>query len=78
VFPTDDGVAVHLVYGPNRDWLKNITATGQARMKRLGRSIELTDPRVVPKAEAAAKVTGFWRAIFPRLPFEQAVLLTRR
>ena len=52
VFPTHDGVAVLLAYGPDRDWLKNITA--------------------------AAHVTGFWRAIFPRLPFESAVLLTRR
>jgi hypothetical protein len=46
-------------------------------MKRMGRTIELTDPSVVPKAEAAAYVTGFWRAVFPRLPFDSAVLLTR-
>ena len=31
----------------------------------------------MPKAEAAAMVTGFWRPIFPRLPFDSAVLLTR-
>ena len=60
------------------DWLKNITAAGQARVKRMGRTIEVTGPRVVPKAEAAAHVTGFARAIFPRVPFESAVLLTRR
>ena len=58
VFPTDDGVAVLLTYGPDRDWLKNITAAGRARMKRMGRTIELTDPRVVPKAEAATHVTA--------------------
>ena len=68
VFPTDDGVAVLLTYGPDRDWLKNITAAVEARMKRMGRTIELTEPRVMPKAEAATHVTGFWRAIFPRLP----------
>src|SRR5882724_7758306 len=28
VFSTDDGVAILLTYGPNRDWLKNITAAG--------------------------------------------------
>ena len=77
VFPTDDGVAVLLTYGPDRDWLKNITAAGRARMKRMGTTIELTDPRVVPKAQAATHVTGFWRAVFPRLPFDSAVLLTR-
>ena len=44
-------------------------------MKRMGRTIVLTEPRVMPKAEAAIHVTGFWRVIFPRLPFESAVLL---
>jgi deazaflavin-dependent oxidoreductase (nitroreductase family) len=78
VFPTDDGVAIPLPYGPDRDWLKNISATGHARMKRMGKIIELAEPRVMPKAEAASRVTGFWRAVFPRLLFEQAVLLTRR
>ena len=43
----------------------------------MGKTITLTEPRVMPKAEAATHVTGFWRAIFPRLPFESAVLLTR-
>jgi deazaflavin-dependent oxidoreductase (nitroreductase family) len=77
VFPTDDGVAILLTYGPDRDLLKNITAAGHARMKCMGKTIDVADPRVVTKAEAASRVTGFWRAIFPRLPFESAVLLTR-
>jgi deazaflavin-dependent oxidoreductase (nitroreductase family) len=78
VFPTDDGVAVLLTYGPNRDWLKNVTAAGHTELRHMGKTIRLTEPRVVPKAEAATQVTGFWRAIFPRLPFDSAVLLTRR
>jgi deazaflavin-dependent oxidoreductase (nitroreductase family) len=28
VFSTDDGVAVLLTYGPNRDWLKNVMSAG--------------------------------------------------
>jgi len=75
VFPTEDGVALLLTYGPNRDWLKNITATGGCHMKRYGKTIELVDPQVVPKAEAAQSVKGLWRPVFARLPFEQAVLL---
>ncbi len=78
VFPTDDGVAILLSYGPDRDWLKNITAAGHARIRRMGRTVELTGPRVMPKAEAATYVTGVSRVIFPRLPFDSAVLLTRR
>jgi deazaflavin-dependent oxidoreductase (nitroreductase family) len=77
VFATDDGFAIVLTYGPDRDWLKNITATGQARMRHRGKTFQLTDPRVMAKAEAAHAVKGLWRPIFARLPFEQAVLLKR-
>lgn len=77
VFGTDDGVAILLSYGPNRDWLKNISATGGGLIKRGGRTAEYADPRVVTKAEAARTVTGPARFVFPRIPFEQAVLLRR-
>jgi hypothetical protein len=66
-----------LTYGPNRDWLKNITAAGGGRMQRYGKTFGVTDPGVVSKAEAAPHVARGWRPIFARLPFEEAVLLTR-
>ena len=71
------GVAIVLSYGPNRDWLKNITAAGGGRMRRHGKTFGVGDPWVVSKAEAAAHVTRTWRPIFARAPFEQAVLLTK-
>jgi deazaflavin-dependent oxidoreductase (nitroreductase family) len=71
------GVAILLTYGPNRDWLKNLTAAGGGRMQRLGKTFGVADPRVVAKAEAAPHVSSGVRPIFARLPFEQAVLLTR-
>jgi deazaflavin-dependent oxidoreductase (nitroreductase family) len=77
VFPTEDGVVIVLTYGPNRDWLKNITATADAHLKTRGKTIRLVDPVVVPKAEAAKSVKGRWRPVVARLPFEQAVLLKR-
>ena len=77
VFPTDEGVAMLLTYGPNRDWLKNITAAGGGRLKRYGRTFSVSDPRVMTKAEATPHVAGRWRPIFTMLPFENAVLLTR-
>ncbi|CAJ1493732.1 nitroreductase family deazaflavin-dependent oxidoreductase [[Mycobacterium] kokjensenii] len=72
------GVAILLTYGPDRDWLKNITAAGSARMRRHGKTFGVTDPRVVSKAEAAAYVSPGARRVFARLPFEQAVLLSRQ
>jgi deazaflavin-dependent oxidoreductase (nitroreductase family) len=71
------GLAVFLSYGPNRDWLKNITAANGGRMRRHGKTFGVTGPRVVSKAEAAEHVTHGWRPIFTRAPFEQAVLLTK-
>ena len=71
------GVAIVLTYGPDRDWLKNLTAAGGGRMRRNGKSFGISDPRVVTKAEAATYVTGGARPIFGRLPFEHAVLLTK-
>jgi deazaflavin-dependent oxidoreductase (nitroreductase family) len=75
VFTTDEGLAILLTYGPDRDWLKNVTAAGSAHMRRYGKTITVSEPRIVPKAEAARHVTGCFRPIFPRLPFDQAVLL---
>jgi deazaflavin-dependent oxidoreductase (nitroreductase family) len=77
VFTTDDGVAILLTYGPDRDWLKNITKAGGGRITRRGHTFEVVDPQVVSKADAAPHITGRLRKAFPRLPFEQAVLLRR-
>ena len=71
------GVAILLTYGPNRDWLKNLNAAGRGRMRRNGKTFGVANPQTVMKAEAAPHITGFGRRIFPRMPFEQAVLLTK-
>jgi len=81
VFNTDvdgkAGVAILLTYGPDRDWLKNLVAAGGGRMRRHGKTFGIVDPRVVTRDEAAAYVNRRARTVFARLPFEQAVLLTR-
>ncbi|WP_375486863.1 nitroreductase family deazaflavin-dependent oxidoreductase [uncultured Mycobacterium sp.] len=71
------GVAILLTYGPDRDWLKNLNAAGGGRMRRSGKTFGVTDPRKVSRDEAAQHVTRGWRPIFARLPFEEAVLLTK-
>lgn len=75
VFGTADGIAVLLTYGPNRDWLKNVRAADTAQVLRHGRRFTVGDALVMPKQDAAARVTGFGRLIFPVLPFDEAVLL---
>lgn len=71
------GVAIVLTYGPDRDWLKNLKAAGGGQVRSRGKTFGIADPRVVSRDEAAAYVTRRTRAILARLPFEQAVLLTR-
>jgi len=71
------GVAIVLTYGPDRDWLKNLTAAGGGRLRAKGKTFGIADPRVVSRDEAAAHVTRRARRVVARLPFEQAVLLTR-
>jgi len=76
VFSTDGGVAILLTYGPDRDWLKNLIAADGGRLRRHGRSRTVRNPRVMTRDEAAAQVTGPGRVVFPKLPFESALLLT--
>ena len=71
------GVAILLSYGPDRDWLKNLKAAGGGRMRRHGKTFGVSNPRIVTKEQAAPHVTGAGRRVFPRIPFEQAVLLTK-
>ncbi len=72
-----DAVAVLLTYGPDRDWLKNVTAAGGATMRRYGKSFRVSDPQVMSKADAAPSVSGLMRPLFGLLPFESAVLFLR-
>lgn len=76
VFSTDDGVAILLTYGPDRDWLKNLLAADGGHLRRHGRSRAVRDPRVMTRDQAAPHVTGAGRRVFATLPFENAVLLT--
>ncbi|AFM15451.1 deazaflavin-dependent nitroreductase family protein [Mycolicibacterium chubuense NBB4] len=72
-----DAVAILLTYGPDRDWLKNITAAGGGTMRRYGRSFSVVDPQVMTKAQAKPAIRGLMRPLFAVLPFEQAVVLRR-
>jgi deazaflavin-dependent oxidoreductase (nitroreductase family) len=71
------GVAILLVYGSDPDWLKNLNASGSGRMRRNAKTFGVTQPRTVTKAEATPHVSTVARPLFARLPFEQAVLLTK-
>ena len=77
MFNTADGVAVLLVYGPDRDWLKNLQAAGGGRVKLSGKTFAVTDPRVVPTRDAVALLKPPWRQLLGHTGVESTLLLSR-
>lgn len=50
--PVDGGYVFVLVYGSGSDWVRNILASGTARLRVDGSEIPLTAPRIVGREEA--------------------------
>lgn len=46
-FPTPDGFAIVLTYGPGADWVRNVLAAGRADIVYRNRAITLTDPTLI-------------------------------
>jgi deazaflavin-dependent oxidoreductase (nitroreductase family) len=47
IFPTPDGFAVALTYGPDTDWVRNVVAAGGCTVEYRRRTIPLAAPRLV-------------------------------
>ena len=77
VFSTEDGVAILLTYGPDRDWLKNLQATNGGRVKVGGKTFDVTNPRVVETAEAVGLLKPPWRQLLGHAGVAHTLLLTR-
>lgn len=77
MFHTPDGVAVLLPYGTARDWVKNLTASGHGRVKLGGKTFAVTNPRVVPTAEAVGLLKPPWRQLLGRAGVPHTLLLDR-
>jgi len=55
---TGDGFVIALPYGPDTDWLKNVTAAGRAWLSHEGRTYVVDRPVVVPLADAVDDFPG--------------------
>jgi deazaflavin-dependent oxidoreductase (nitroreductase family) len=56
-FPLDGGgYLVSLPYGADRDWVRNVLAAGRCTLRRGGRQLELTRPRLLRGGDAAPLV----------------------
>lgn len=72
------GLVILLPYGQNRDWVRNLIAAGGGRAVMNGATFDVTDPRVVPTAEAATKLGRPWCTVVGRLRTPSALLLRRK
>ena len=77
MFNTPDGVAILLVYGPDRDWLKNLQATNSGRVMLSGQTFAVTNPRVVPTSQAVGLMKSPWRQLLGHAGVPDTLLLTR-
>jgi len=75
VFDTRDGYVVLIGYGLESDWLKNVLAGGETTMHRHGKSVQVAEPRLLSKAEAAALVTPRSRFFYRLFPYNEAALV---
>jgi deazaflavin-dependent oxidoreductase (nitroreductase family) len=78
VFDVPGGYAIFLTYGPDRDWVRNLTAAGQAKIVRRGRTVEVTDPRIVTAAEALEFLPKGPAALLRRLKADYVLRLTAK
>jgi deazaflavin-dependent oxidoreductase (nitroreductase family) len=75
--PLRDGFLVSLPYGPERDWVRNVLAAGGCTIVRDGRRFELTDPRMLDTAGAAALLPAALRPALRVVPGLRFLRLSR-
>ncbi|HEY0226176.1 MAG TPA: nitroreductase family deazaflavin-dependent oxidoreductase [Mycobacterium sp.] len=76
IFPTSDGYAVLLPYGPTTtEWLKNLRVAGGGELVHCGKSYHVTDPLITTRHDSIASVHRPWRILYSKAPFNDALLL---
>jgi len=74
IFDTGDGYVILIGYGTESDWVKNVLAEGAATVHKHGKTVQVVDPRIVSKAEAAPLVTSA-RILYRVHPYDEAALV---
>jgi deazaflavin-dependent oxidoreductase (nitroreductase family) len=76
-FRTPAGYVIALTYGPDSDWTRNVLAAGGCDLRTRGRTVGLTDPRLVHTRQHAAPPAPV-RAVLRRIGVQDYLELTRR
>jgi deazaflavin-dependent oxidoreductase (nitroreductase family) len=76
IFRSGDGYVIALTYGRDRDWVNNVLAAGSCEVQTRGRTLHLTDPRIV-RDENRTPVPWTVRPILKALGVTQFMELNR-
>ena len=74
VFDTDGGYVIPVGYGLESHWVQIVLAGGPATIHKHGKTVQVANPRLVSKAEAAQLVTSS-RLFFRLHPYNEAALV---
>jgi deazaflavin-dependent oxidoreductase (nitroreductase family) len=74
VFETADGFVIPIGYGLESHWVQNALAGGALAIHKAGRSVPVTDARIISKEEAEPLVTR-GRVVFRIHPYNEAALV---
>ena len=74
VFRTRDGFAVALTYGPDAEWVRNVSAAGGALFRSRGKTAQVSNPRIVHD-ESRSYVPALVRVILARIHVEDFLLV---
>jgi len=66
-FPSDGGYIFALTYGSDVDWLRNVEAAGECRLRYRGRILWLVDPVRISEGEAMPAVPATVRGALKAL-----------
>ncbi|MFH8250229.1 nitroreductase family deazaflavin-dependent oxidoreductase [Microbacterium sp. B2969] len=78
VVPTRDSsiVMIGLPWGRDTNWARNVMSSGDASLRRHGRDVALTRPRIIEAAEAAELAKAPFDRVIKRFP--AAIVLHRK
>ena len=78
VYPTGDSDLVALTYGSSVDWLANVEAAGECRIRHRGKIVWLVDPTRISESEALPELPATIRGALKALNVHEFVKLKER
>jgi deazaflavin-dependent oxidoreductase (nitroreductase family) len=76
IFDTDDGYVILIGYGQESHWVRNVLAGGNATVHKHGKTVPVTNPRIVSKAEGEPLVTSA-KLLYRLHPYNEAALVVK-